>query len=107
MTYAACLLTDKHHTAPNKSLVNFLKLNQILRLEIFLHKDGQFRVMHVILGFNPISKSFQSPKYIIKAKDPRLVLTDVAVPDFLTTPPPPGTQHAQLPALLITKLLYS
>ena len=64
--------------------------------------------MHVILGFNPISKHFQSPKHVIKAKDPRLALIGVAVPGFLTiTPPPAGTQDAQLPTLLITKLLYS
>ena len=39
MTYVACLLVDEHHTALNKSLVNFLELNRILRLEIVLHKD--------------------------------------------------------------------
>ena len=62
----------------------------------------------MILGFNPISKRFKSPKHVIRAKDPRLALINVAVPGFLTrTPPPSGTQDAQLPALLITKLLYS
>ena len=40
MTYVACLLADEHHTALNKSLVNFPELNRILRLENFLHKDG-------------------------------------------------------------------
>ena len=40
MTYIAYLLADKHHTAPNKSLVNFPELNHILRSEIFLHKEG-------------------------------------------------------------------
>ena len=64
--------------------------------------------MHVILSFDPISKRFQSPKHIIKAKDPRLALIDVAVPGFLTTAAPPSrTRDAQLPASFITKLLYS
>ena len=62
----------------------------------------------MILDFTPISKHFQSPKHMIKAKDPKLVLIDVAVPGFLLTEPPPtGTQDAQLPAPLVTKLLYS
>ena len=63
--------------------------------------------MHVILGFNPISKCFQSPKHIIKAKDPRLALINIVVPSFSTTPPPSETQDAQLLASLITKPLHS
>lgn len=62
----------------------------------------------MILGFNLISKRFQSPKHVIRAKDPRLALTDIAVPGFLiTAPPPSGTQDAQLLAPLVAKLLYS
>jgi len=62
----------------------------------------------VILRFKPIFKRFQSPKYIIKAKDPRLASVHVVILGFLTIePPPPGTQDAQLPASLITKLLYT
>ena len=88
--------------------MNFPELNRILRSEIFLRREVQLGVMHVILGFNPISKHFQSPKHVIRAKDPRLALIDIAVPGFLTiTPPPAGTQDAQLLALLPTKLLYS
>ena len=108
MTYVAYLLADEHHTASNKSLVNFSELNCILKSEIFVHRDGQLWELHVILGFNLISKHFQSPKHIIRAKDPRLALIDIAFPGFLTTASPPsGTQDTQLPALLITKLLYS
>lgn len=44
---------------------------------------------------------------MIKAKDPRLALIDVAIPRFLTKSPPSGTQDAQLPAPLVAKLLYS
>lgn len=56
----------------------------------------------MILGFNPISTRFQSPKHVIKAKDPRLALIEVAVPEFLNAPPPPSTQDVGLP-----KLFYS
>ena len=64
-------------------------------------------MVHIILGFNPISNRFQSPKHVIKAKDPRLALIDIAIPGFLTKPSPFGTQDAQLSAPLATKLLYS
>ena len=88
--------------------MNFKDLNRILRSEIFLHKDGQLRAAHVILGYTPSTKRFQSPKNVIRAKDPRLALIDVAVPGFLLTKPPPErTQDAQLPAPLAAKLIYS
>ena len=77
-------------------------------MEIFLHKDGQLRAAHVILSYKPSTKRFQSPKNVIRAKDPRLALIDVAVLGFLLSEPPPeGTQDAQLPAPLATRLLYS
>ncbi|KAL0004902.1 hypothetical protein SO802_012463 [Lithocarpus litseifolius] len=60
-----------------------------------------------VAGFKLISTRFQSPKHVIKAKDSRLALIDVVVPKFLNKPLPSGTQDAQLPALLLAKLLYS
>ena len=66
-------------------------LNRISKSKIFLHKEGQLRAAHVILGYISISISFQSPKHVIKAKDPRLAKIDVAVPGFLTGPPLKGT----------------
>ena len=64
-------------------------------------------MVHVILGFKPISRHFQSPKHMIKAKDLRFELFDVAVLRFLTEPPPSSTQDAGLSAPLVAKLLYS
>ena len=55
------------------------------------------RAAHVILGYKPISSSFQSPKNVIKAKDPRLHQINVAMPGFLTGPPPEGTHQVELP----------
>ena len=64
--------------------------------------------MHIILRFKPLSKCFQSPKNVIKAKGARLALIDVVVPGFLLVEPPPTeTQDTQLPAPLAAKLLYS
>ena len=39
----------------------------------------------MILGNTPISKSFQAPKCVIKAKDPQLHRISVAAPGFLVT----------------------
>ena len=64
--------SDKYSTIPNFSLVNELDLTRILKAEIFVHTDGQLRAAHIILGYDPISFSFQAPKYVIKAKDLRL-----------------------------------
>lgn len=55
------------------------------------------RVAHIILGYKPISSSFQSPKNIIKAKDPRLHQINVAMPGFLIGPPLEGTHQVELP----------
>jgi len=62
-------IADRLFTTPNFNLVNREDLNRILQCKIFLHKDGQLRVAHIILRFTPISSSFQSPKNVIKAKD--------------------------------------
>ena len=101
-------MADEYHTTPTKNLVSFKDLNRILQFEIFLHKDGQLKVAHVILGYKPSTKRFQSPKNVIKARDSHLALIDVAVPSFLLIKPPPEeTQDAQLLAPLAAKLHYS
>ena len=94
-------MADKYHIALAKRLVNFRDLNRILKSEIFLHRDGQLRVAHIILGYKPSTKRFQSPQNVIKTHDPPLALIDVTVPGFLLTEPPPeGTQDTQIPAPL-------
>ena len=45
--------------------------------------DLQVRAAHKILGYDPIQKSFSAPKYVIKAKDPRLQRITVAEHGFL------------------------
>ena len=80
-------------------------LNKILRSEIFLHKDGQLYVAHIILGYKPISSSFQSPKLLIKAKDPLLLLINIVVPGFLTGLPLEGTHNVNLIDHQIAELL--
>ena len=88
---------DKYSAIPNLNLVNEPDLTKILKAEIFVHKEGQLRVTHLILGYDPISPSFQAPKYVIKAKDPGLQQINIIVPGFLASTPPEGTQLVELP----------
>ena len=74
---------DKYSTIPNLNLINELDLTKILKVEIFVHKDGQLRVAHLILSYDPISSSFQALKYMIKAKDIRLHQINIIVLGFL------------------------
>ena len=74
-------------------------LDQIFKGRIFVHSDDQLRAAHLILGYDPISKAFQAPKLVIKAKDPRLHRISVVAPGFLTIGPIPGGVHVTTPIL--------
>ena len=52
-----------------------------------MNSDGQLQVSHLILGYMPISSSFQAPKCVIRAKDPHLHRISVAVLGFLLLGP--------------------
>ena len=58
---------DRQVTELNLDLVNKDSLDKILQVEVFVNKDGQLRATHLILGYKPISSSFQVPKCDIKA----------------------------------------
>ena len=96
-------LADKYSIVPNFSLVNEPNLTRILQSEIFVHTDEQLRAAHIILSYRPISTNFQAPKYVIKAKDSRLHQINIAVPGFLTSPPPKGTHLIELPSQCSTE----
>ena len=55
--------------------------------------DHQVRAAHKILGYDPIQKSFAAPKYVFKAKDPRLQKITVAEHSFFF-PEGSSTQQA-------------
>ena len=93
---------------PNFNLVNQPSLDKILKAEVFVHNDGQLRVAYLILGYTPISKSYQALKCVIKVNDPRLHWISVAAPGFLisclilegtlvTNPIPEGIPKIALP----------
>ena len=60
--------------------------------------DGQLQAAHLILGYTPLSFAFQAPKYVIKARDPRLHRISVAYQGFVVpegVPLPKDTSHTQ------------
>ena len=64
-------------------MVNREDLETILQAEVFVNEgDFQVRAAHKILGYDPIQKSFTTPKYVIKAKDPRLQKITIAEHGF-------------------------
>ena len=45
---------DRHAAEPNFNLVNKDSLENILQAKVFVIKDGQLQVAHLILGYTPI-----------------------------------------------------
>ena len=84
---------------PNFNLVNQPSLDKILKAKVFVHSDGQLQAAYPILGYTPISKSFQALKCDIKSKDPRLHQTSVADLGFLATGPIPEGVFTTTPIL--------
>ena len=75
---------DPCATSPSLRLVNKASLDKVLRAEIYVNpSDGQLRAAHLILGYNPISRAFQAPSCVIKAKDPRLHRISIAYEGFV------------------------
>ena len=83
MALFLAVIADNGHIAPRLSLTNVAALNYLLRSEIFESKDRQLRAVHLILDFDPISKTFQEIGHAIKAGDPRINRIDVSRLDFL------------------------
>ena len=90
---------NPNSTAPLLRLVNRASLDRILQSEVYVNEvDGQLRAVHLILGYTPISRAFQAPKFVIKAKDPRLYRISVAYEGFVVpegVPLPTNTPFTQ------------
>ena len=73
-------------------------MDTVLKATIFVNEeDNQVRAAHKILGYDPIQKSFATPKHMIRANDPRLQKITVAEHRFLISegsPIPEGIQLA-------------
>ena len=91
---------DPRATSPSLRLVNKASLDKVLRAEIYVNpSDGQLRAAHLILGYTPISRTFQAPSCVIKARDPRLRRISVAYEGFLIpqgVPLPADTKHTEV-----------
>ena len=91
---------------PSLRLVNKASLDRVLRAEIYVNEfDGQLRAAHLILGYNPISRAFQVPSCVIRAKDPRLHRISVAYEGFIVpqgVPLPRYSPHTE--SLLVASL---
>ena len=86
-------LTDKEHVSPRLSLTNVAALNYLLRSQIFVNDNGQFRAAHLILDYEPLSRTFQEVGNAIKANDYRLARIDVSRPHFLAPHDLPPVDH--------------
>ena len=64
-------------------MVNVKDLNKVLRSEVFVSKDRQLRVVHLILDFKPLSNAFQDIGHEIRPGNPQLRKIDVSIPGFL------------------------
>ena len=77
-------IADSNALKPSLRLVNKASLDRILQYEVYVNEsDSQLRVAHLILGYTPISRAFQAPKCVIRAKDPQLHCISVAYEGFV------------------------
>ena len=77
-------IADPHATMPSLRLVNKASLDRILQAEVYVNEsDGQLRATHLILGYTPISRAFQAPRCMIRARDPWLHRISVAYEGFV------------------------
>ena len=75
---------DTNSNTPLFRLVNRASLDRILQFEVYINEaDDQLRATHLILGYTFISRVFQTPRCVIKAKDPQLHSISVAYEGFV------------------------
>ena len=98
-------IADPHATMPSLRLVNKASFDKILQAEVYVNEsDGQLRAMHLILGYTPISRTFQAPRCMIRARDPRLHRISVAYEGFVVSQGIPLPRYSPLtePLLIAT-----
>ena len=86
-------LTDKTQVNPQISLINVPALNYLLRSQIFVNDDEQLRAAHLILDYEPISRTFLDVGNSIRENDYRLACIDVSRPGFLAPHDLPPVDH--------------
>ena len=86
-------LTNKTQTNPRISLINVPALNYLLRSQIFVNDNGQFRATHLILDYEPILRTFLDVGNSIRANDYRLARINMSRPSFLALRDLPPVDH--------------
>ena len=86
-------LTDKTQVNPRISLINIPALNYLLRSQIFVNNDEQLRAAHLIMDYEPLSRSFLDVDNAIRANDYRLARIDMFRPNFLAPYDLPPVDH--------------
>ena len=72
-------------------------MDRVLQAEIYVNEsDSQLRATHLILGYNPISRAFQAPSCVIRARDPRLRRISVAYEVFIVPQGVPLPRYSPL-----------
>ena len=90
-------IADPNALTPSLRLVNKASLDRILQSEVYVNEsDGQLRAAHLILGYTPISRAFQAPKCVIRAKNPRLHRISVAYEGFVVLEGIPLPRYSSL-----------
>ena len=71
-----------------------------------MSEDQQLRAVHLILDFEPISRTFQEIGHAIRVGDPRINRIDISKPDFLARDdlPPVRLPIQQIPPPLVIPL---
>ena len=86
-------MTEKTQTNPRLSLINVLALNYLLRSQIFVNDDGQLYAAHLILDYEPLSKTFLDIGNSIRVNDYHLARIEVSRPGFLAPYNLPPVDH--------------
>ena len=73
--------------------MNVPTLNYLLRSQIFVNNDRQLRVAHLILDYEPISRTFLDVGNSIRANDYHLACINVSRPGFLAPHDLPPVDH--------------
>ena len=81
------------YTNPKLSLINIPAFNYLLRSQIFMNDGGQLRAIHLILDYEPISRTFLDVGNSIRADEYRLARINVSQPGFLAPHNLPPVDH--------------
>ena len=86
-------LADKTQVNPQISLINIPALNYLLKSQIFMNDDRQLWAAHLILDYEPISRTFLDVGNSIRAYNYRLARIDVSRLGFLASLDLPPVDH--------------